>query len=44
MKTHLVDIHNRENGLIQEFCFAEKVKRLMRLPFFHSRTFFKLFL
>lgn len=26
MKTHLVDIHNGENCLIQESCFAEKEK------------------
>lgn len=27
MKTYLVDIHNGENGLIQESCFAEKEKK-----------------
>lgn len=34
MKAHLVDKHDGENCLIQEFCFAEKEKMEVSLAFF----------
>lgn len=48
MKAHLVDKHDGENCLIQEFCFAEKEKMEVSLAFyfifiFYSRTFFNSF-
>lgn len=34
MKAHLVDKHDGENCLIQEFCFAEKEKNGSLISFF----------
>lgn len=38
MKTHLVDIHDGENCLIQEFCFAEKEKKANETSIFSLKN------
>lgn len=43
-RTHLIDIHNGENCLIEEFCFAEKEKVEISLAFFLLQNILQWFL